>query len=259
MANIKRACKKAMFVGCSHGSHINWDAAKWALDFAKDFKPHIRVHLGDAFDAEAFRAGASGTSDEAASVEDDINAGFKFLNDYRPHVLFMGNHEDRLFRMRDHYNGIIRDDCRRITSQITNWSEKTRCEIVQYAGIVDHYSWRLFGDTLAGHGIMFGDNCTRDHVELLRGMPVIHAHDHKAKMQAGRCIGAPMGYSVGTLANIPAMGYAKTRRQTASWSGGIVFGEYGDGWSSWSLKILHTSQPVVWQRPYFDLKNLKTY
>jgi len=62
-------------------------------------------------------------------------------------------------------------------------------------------------------------------------------------MQPGRIVGALMGYSVGTLADIPAMGYAKARRATSAWSGGIVCGEYRDGESNWTLKILHEAKP----------------
>lgn len=241
--NINRGgWKKAVFVGCTHGSHINWEVANKALAFADEYKPHLRVHLGDAFDTAAFRAGAKGTSDESSSVGEDFEAGREFLNQYRPNLLFMGNHEDRLFNLMNHHNAQTSHLAGHLVGEIRRMAGKWKAQVVEYASIATPEAWRMVGDTLCGHGYMFGENCTRDHVEML-GHKVIHAHDHKAKMQAGRMVGAPMGYSVGTLADIPAMGYAKARRATSAWSGGLVCGEYRDGESSWTLKILHEQKP----------------
>lgn len=242
--NYIRRGRRAMFVGCSHGAHISPAAEAEVLNFSLDFRPHIRAHLGDAFDTAAFRAGATGTSDETASVGDDAAAGERFLRAYRPNVLFMGNHEDRLYKLAGHYNAIISDCAKSFIGRIEAMCRGMRCEIVPYAGTATTDGWRLFGDTVAGHGYMFGENCTRDHAEML-GRSVIHAHNHRCGMLPARTLGHPMGYSVGTLSEIPAMAYAKTRRATAAWSGGIVYGEYGDGWAHWTVRELHASKMVV--------------
>lgn len=240
-----------MFVGCSHGGHISRAAADEVLRFAKDYQPHHRVHLGDAWDTTAFRSGANGSPDEGASVADDYNAGTAFLREYQPTVFCMGNHEDRLYALANHPRALIAAAAQSVIGQMDALFAGMKCETVPYAGVATRKSWRLFGDTLAGHGYMFGEMCTRDHVEML-GHKCIHAHDHKAKMQPGRVVGVPMGYSVGTLATIPAMAYAKTRRATAAWSGAIVFGEYGEDWSRWEIKLLHTSEGGTWARPLTD-------
>lgn len=246
-----RARKRAMFVGCSHGAHINQRVADDVLAFAKDFKPHHRVHLGDAWDTAAFRSGAGGSNDEGASVSADLDAGTEFIKRYEPTVFFYGNHEDRLFQLAGHPRALIAAAAQSVLSQISALFSDMKCETALYAGTASRKSWRLFGNTLAGHGFMYGEQCTRDHVEML-GAPCIHAHDHKAKMQPGRVVGAAMGYSVGTLATIPAMAYAKARRATAAWSGAIVYGEYGDDWSRWEIKVLHTSEGGTWQKPKRD-------
>jgi hypothetical protein len=241
--NINRGgWKKAVFIGCTHGSHINWDIANKAVAFADEFKPHLRVHLGDAFDTAAFRAGAKGSADESSSVFDDFRDGEEFLNSYRPNLLFMGNHEDRLFSLRNHHNAQTAYLATHLVDKIMSMAKAWKATVVEYSSIATPDAWRMVGDTLCGHGFMYGENCTRDHVEML-GHKVIHAHDHKAKMQPGRMVGAPMGYSVGTLADIPAMGYAKARRATSAWSGAVVFGEYRQGESKWTLSILHEQKP----------------
>ena len=251
--NPIRARKRAVFIGCSHGGHINPYVADQVLAFVHDYKPHQRVHLGDAWDTAAFRQGAGGSCDEGASVTDDLNAGTKFLQQFLPTFFFMGNHEDRLFQLAHHPNALIAAAAGTTLSAIKTFFSDIKCETAAYAGTASRESWRMFGDTLAGHGYMFGEMCTRDHVEML-GHPCIHAHDHKAKMQPGRMVGAPMGYSVGTLASIPAMAYAKARRATSAWSGAIIYGEYGDDWASWQLKMMHTSEAGTWRKPTNDCR-----
>ncbi|MEM4360348.1 MAG: hypothetical protein QXT45_07460 [Candidatus Bilamarchaeaceae archaeon] len=238
---VKKFPKKAMFVGCSHGHYASSDALRQVLEFAKDFAPHHRVHLGDAWDLAAFRLRARGTPDESESHEDDSTSAESFLIQYEPTLFFFGNHEDRLYYLRKSGSEIVKLAADAALKAIHQFFEKLKCPVVPYASIACKEAWRLFGNSLAGHGFLYGENATRDHVELL-GMPCIHAHDHRAKMQAGRMVGAPMGYSVGTLARIPAMHYAKARRSTASWSGAIVYGEYGEENSQWQIKLLHQSE-----------------
>ena len=232
--------KRAMFIGCSHGHLVNQALMMEVLAFAEEFKPHHRVHLGDAFDMAAFRSGAAGSKDEGGNIEDDLGFGISFLRQYRPTLFMFGNHEDRIVQLSTHHRDIVASAARYALQSLDGIFSTLKCEVVQYGTIADLNSWRLFGDTAVGHGYLFGENCTRDTVEML-GMNVIHAHDHKAKLQPGRTSRGLMGYSVGTLADIPAMGYAKSRRATASWSAGIVFGEFKEGMSEWHLKLLKSA------------------
>ncbi len=59
--------KKFMAVSCNHGNRADPEALKAVLAFAKDFKPDLKVHLGDFVDMTAFRSGAKGTGDECDS------------------------------------------------------------------------------------------------------------------------------------------------------------------------------------------------
>jgi len=134
--NINRGgWKKAVFLGCTHGNYINWEVANKALAFVDEYKPQLRVHLGDAFDTAAFRAGAKGSNDESASVGDDFAAGQEFLNQYRPHLLFMGNHEDRLFTLMHHHNAITAHLAKHLVDDIRRMAAKWKAQIVEYRSI----------------------------------------------------------------------------------------------------------------------------
>ncbi len=214
--NYIRRGRRLMAVGCSHGAHISRAADDYVCSFAQDFMPHHRLHLGDAFDTTAFRRGARGTADGASSVGADISAGEAFLRRYEPTVLFMGNHEDRPYNLCGDPCALIQKAAMAMVKELESLCAELHAQMVPYAGTTDPRSWLLFGDTLAGHGFMYNEMATRDHVEMMRGHNVIHAHNHKCGMQPGRVLGAPTGYSVGTLATIPAMAYAKAKRATES-------------------------------------------
>lgn len=232
---------RAMFVGCSHGHYACPEVLEQVLRFAEEFSPHHRVHLGDAWDLAAFRLRARGTPDESESHYEDAACAESFLIRYRPTLFFFGNHEDRLNYLRKSGSEVVRLAADAALNAIYSLFKELGCRVIPYTSIAAKDAWLRFGDTLAGHGFLYGENSTRDHVELL-GMSCIHAHDHRAKLQPGRLVGAPVGFSVGTLAKIPAMHYAKTRRSTASWSGAIVFGEYGEHKAKWDIRILHRNE-----------------
>lgn len=220
--NINRPWKRWMAVGCSHGSHIDPRARAAVLAFKRDFDPERRIHLGDYHDAAAFRAGAKGTNDETANITDDLTAMKSFLWDYAPTDLINGNHDDRLWKLADHYNAVIARAAQSAIGEIRDVVESLPCRHI------DHYhinrSWLQLGNFRFLHGFMYNEQAIRDHAEHF-GNCVI-AHLHKVGEATGRRSDHPVAYCVGTLARIDDMDYAKTRRATAAWSQGLAYGEY---------------------------------
>lgn len=217
--------KRFLALGCSHG-HLQDDAAvKAVLKFRKAFKPHRVIHLGDFIDTAAFRSGAMGTPDEAVDLKGDLGHGLNFLRALEPTDVLIGNHEDRLWAAAKHYNAVKAYAAQAIIDDIHRLMKARK------VNFIDHYdinrSWIELGDAKFIHGYMYGENAIRDHAEHF-GKCVI-AHLHQVGSAAGRRSDHAKAYCVGTLANIPAMAYAKTRRATARWSHGFAWGEYKEG------------------------------
>lgn len=238
---IQPARKRWVAIGCTHGGHIYRDGWRQFMQFVADYKPTVRMHLGDAFDTAAFRAGAIGTPDESASIGDDLVAGFAALQEYRPTVFFHGNHEDRLVQLANHPRATVAYAASRMLTDLTAWCDSTGCETVGYD---IERGWRRLGDTLFGHGYMFSENAVRDHADSF-GRCVI-AHLHRVGMEPGRRLGAPVGYCVGCMAELPAMAYARRRRATLRWSCGWAFGEYTeDGTCEVNLRVVREMNNFV--------------
>lgn len=235
--------KRILVVGCSHGEHIDTESAQAVLKFQQDYKPHTTLHLGDFIDAGAFMASKVRDGDGSAILP-DLTEGMNFLSELRPTIMFCGNHEDRLWNLReDTKNELVRFAAGHVIEKIEYLARQVKAELVPYDGTYDPNSWREYGGTAFGHGFMYGEMCARDHAELV-GQPVCHAHAHKLMRQPGRVIGAPGGICCASLASIPAMRYAKNRRQTAAWDNGYVWGEYTDKWCK-----LYLERIKIWQRP----------
>ena len=75
---------------------------------------------------------------------------------------------------------------------------------------------------------MYSENALRDTVEML-GCPVVMGHTHTIQTQPGRCVGAPVGYSAGLLADPDSLDYASARRATLRWRTGWLYGEVTNG------------------------------
>jgi hypothetical protein len=220
---VIRNWKRFMAVGCSHGDKIDANAAAAVLRFKELWRPETTAHLGDFIDTAAFRSGAVGSNDEYTPIAPDIDAGLQFLDKLRPTILLNGNHEIRLWRLRNNHNAIVSDCANRIISSIETKAAALGALYVREWGIHAHV---MLGDYKLMHGYLFSENACRDHAEAHGN--VIHAHTHRAGVQKGRRDDCPTGYCVGTLSNVPAMEYASVRRSTLSWSGGLVWGEYCD-------------------------------
>ena len=234
-----------MAVGCSHGHLADPAAIKAVLKFRKAFKPHSVVHLGDFLDMTAFRTGAGGTRDESVSIVDDLRYGIEFLHALEPTDLLIGNHEARLWKLMDHPNAIVARAANSVIEEIRQTTTKLHCRLV------DHYdiskSWIQLGDTKLLHGMMYNENGLRDHAEHF-GKCII-AHLHVAGMASGRRIDHPVAWCCGTLASVPAMAYANTRRATARWSAGIVYGEFNDSQCHINLTQCPQNEAASWRLP----------
>lgn len=79
-----------------HGDRHDPKAAAAFRTFVEDFKPKFRVFKGDLWDFRALRTGAS-KEEKMHSMRADFLAGMEFLEWYRPKVLILGNHDQRLW------------------------------------------------------------------------------------------------------------------------------------------------------------------
>jgi hypothetical protein len=238
--------KKFMAVSCSHGHLADAKATKAALEFKRRYKPDTTLHLGDAIDLAAFRSGAMrnpDAGDRAASIQEDFRAGINFLRLLEVNVFFIGNHEHRAYEHQYSPNAILSHCATSCLADIHQLCKDIRAEIVQYD---IEKGWREFGGTLFGHGFMHSLNATRDHVEATR-KPIVIGHLHRVDRQPGRSIGAPVGWTIGCLANIGAMGYARRNRSTLAWQHGIAWGEYND--RNCIVNVLSPTADGEWRFP----------
>lgn len=217
--------KRILAVGCSHGSRSLPKALEAVLCFRQEFKPHTVIHLGDAYDTAAFRAGAEygrGDPDEADDIGEDIRSAKEFLRELYPSVFCFGNHEARLAKMAHHPSAIKALAASQCLSEITAALPR-KCRQRPWT-VWDN--WEKIGNYRFGHGFQFGEQFLRDSAETYGNCVVAHAH--RAGEAQGRTLEPSRAICVGTLADIPAMTYAEGRRSTLSWSHGFVWGEYND-------------------------------
>jgi len=220
MANIIKPWKRIVAVGCSHGEHLAADMRAAVLGAIDRYAPHYRVHLGDAMDTTAFRAGARGNADETAPIAPDIDAGLCFLRDMRATHYALGNHEDRIWRLRADPNAIKAHCAARIVDQITTAMGRLRCALCDWHIM---RGWFDIGGVKWGHGYIYGENYLRDSAERFGSCVV--AHGHRSGHARGRRLDEAQCWGVGTLAEIANMDYAKSKASTLAWSAGIVWGE----------------------------------
>ena len=244
---INRKERRWMAVSCSHGHLINKSAAEEVLKFRDEYKPHTTIHLGDYTDLSALM-GKAVRSGEGGDIMEDLSYGIEFLRNLRPTTVFHGNHEERIFRLLDESNSeLVRFAAGECLNKINSLIKQLKADTVPYLGMSNPDSYRNLGGTLFTHGYAFGMMAARDHVEST-GRPIVMGHIHKIAQQPGRLPGAPTGYAIGCLCDIPSMAYARNRRETASWDHAYAFGSWSDNYCTVNIQRIKQWQPAKYKQ-----------
>lgn len=190
--------KRFVAVADSHGDMIDEESEKAVLAFISDFKPSVRVHLGDAFDFRCLRRGAS-DEEKADSLEDDWQMGTDFLRKFfdggKENVYLNGNHCQRVFKLADSCSGLARDYARDGVKRFEQLMKK--CRVSQHLPYDSRLGVLRLGNLKMVHGyacgIGAGSKMARAYGNVLFG----HVHtievaavDSDEGPKEARCIGA---------------------------------------------------------------------
>jgi hypothetical protein len=226
--------KKFVVCGDSHGSLVCEKSKKKFLDFVDDWKPHHRIHLGDLWDFSPLRKGAS-QEEKADGIADDYVAGIEFLDEYKPHFLTLGNHDDRIWMHSTHCaDGIMRERCSQLAEASENEFKKRKIQWVPYH--VTRYLQMPEGGPKLIHGFRATMYPAKAHFE--NWGPSICGHVHKPDTYVARHIDGQASYSVGCLADIGKMSYADRTPAKLAWRKGWLYDMINaktGAWNAWHV------------------------
>jgi predicted phosphodiesterase len=221
--------KRFVAVGDNHGDLIHRKDAEAFLSFVDSFKPQYRIHLGDNFDFRNLRRGAD-PREEGDDMAPDLNAGFDFIDKYRPTHFLCGNHDYRLWRATEDARGLVRQYARDGVAEIKSRLGKS-CEFRPYhfrAGVL------TIGDLNFLHGYHCGENATMQHARIYGRC--IFGHLHRNDSARARRLDVAEAVCVGGLGDHESMTYADQRTATLAWGRGWAYGVIND----------RTGQSAVW-------------
>lgn len=236
---------KRFLVGCdNHGGLVDEVSISKFLAFDKDWKPHYRIHLGDNWDFSPLRRGAS-QEEKADGIADDYAAGQRFLEDWTPHFLTLGNHDDRIWLNSTHCaDGILRERCHELAQASEKFFRKLKINFVPYH--VKRFLRMPEGGPKLIHGFRSTLYPAKAHFE--NWGPCIHGHTHKPDEHTARHIDGSAAYSVGCLANLDALSYADRQPAKLQWRNGWLYGYINTrtgSWSAWNVK----KEDGIWLSP----------
>lgn len=243
--SIVRAWKKFVVCGCSHGWLVSRSAADNLFAFCDDYKPDVRVHLGDFTDMTALRAGAPGTKDEGVDIDNDVSNGLTFLERYGANVVLNGNHENRAWKLQQSPNAAVSKAAKDAVTHTTNFiRNKLRAKYLDSYVITE--SWLWMGPYKLGHGWMFAEAAIRDHADFAGNC--IIAHVHRYGVERGRRLSGATGICVGMIADEKMLTYADGNKAKAKWTQSFIYGEYCDAELIHHARIINTSRTVEFDR-----------
>lgn len=164
--------KRFLFAADSHGDQADPVALNALTTFNREFKPQIRVAGGDHFDFRAWRNGA-GPKELDETGGEDVEAGLRFVESYRPTHYLVGNHETRIWdARREAKDGRVRALATELISRIES-RVGLNCPILPYdkrLGVL------RIGHLKFLHGFGSGINSVREHARNYGSCLIGHLH-----------------------------------------------------------------------------------
>jgi hypothetical protein len=237
--------KKFLVASDNHGGLICHDSAKKLMDFAKTWKPHYRIHLGDVWDFAPLRGGAS-QEEKADGIADDYQQGMEFLDAFKPNYLTLGNHDDRIWLASTRCaDGILRERCQDLARASEKEFAKRKIQWIPYH--VSRFLRMPEGGPKLIHGFRSTMYPAKAHSEAWG--EVLHGHCHKPDSHVMRNADGGQAMSVGCIGDIEKMTYADRYPAKLGWRNGFLFGMIHTKtgrWNAWHA----TKEGADWISPH---------
>lgn len=114
-----------------HGDMQDAAANKVFFDFAKIWKPQIRICGGDVFDFRPLRKGAS-EDERREGLTKDFNAGLSWLKRFRPNYYLRGNHCERLWDLAENGQGVAQEFAFSGVREVEELMASMKCKMLPY-------------------------------------------------------------------------------------------------------------------------------
>lgn len=153
-------------------------------------RPDLSVVLGDILNMDLFSSYRGIVHEASGDYEDELNRANGFLDmvqRYSSHTAVVeGNHDARIDRWAaDHAEG--RAIYSLLAPRLVLTRNRKHITYVPYfstGGTYSHY--KITPRLVAVHGWTWCKNATRKHLELAKGMSIIHGHTHRAQTEYGQ-------------------------------------------------------------------------
>lgn len=224
--------------GDNHGDHADpvvVDALVRHIKVGFMGKPFKhRIHLGDLFDARPFRKGAS-AKERGESMEADRDAALQFVRKTRPTVLLLGNHDDRLVELASMVGlaGAEADIAAQTLTKLKQTLRGVGCKhLIAYDIRKGKYK---LGPITFIHGYHHGAQAVRDSARTYNCRCLIMGHIHRIHRENVNKEDGCVGISVGCIADLERMEYAKRRSSFLTWGNGWVYGYVNTKTNQWRV------------------------
>jgi hypothetical protein len=214
--------KRFVIVADNHGDQIHRPTEAKFFEFLADFKPHVRVHLGDNWDFSAIRSGAS-DSDRASDLDADWREGESFLRRFfkggQTNVFLRGNHDERIFRLlKDPCSGVVRDYAKRGCEDINRIVKQTAARMLPYDS---HKGVYKLGKLSCLHGYHAGVHAALAHGRIYG--ECVFGHVHAFDVSPVPSLERKVSRSIGCLARHD-MAYCSSNTGKLRWAHGWAYG-----------------------------------
>lgn len=215
----------AVAMADNHGDLACEDTLNQIISFTKRVKPTYRIHMGDNWDFRWARRGIDKSSAEAKEgLEDDLNSGIKWIEQYRPTHFLMGNHDDRIRQILHSTDSIKdREDMQKIQDLMMRTLRKVGCKVIKPYTVKEGRI--VIGPLTWIHGFSHGQNALLKDARTF-GSPgggFTMGHLHRLEQLNNESFDGGASWLCGCAMDINRAEYAMRHSSTLRWQNGFMY------------------------------------
>lgn len=217
--------KRFVIVADNHGSEQHDKSVAALFKFMEDYKPDIAVHLGDNWNFDQLRRGAR-DDEQADSLQEDWEAGTGFFKKFfsfgRERHFLRGNHDERIYYLRNNTSGVVRDYAEDGIKRIEAMAKRHKVNVLPYdarEGVLRLGRLKLI------HGYHHGMNSAKSHAQVYGNCAYGHTHSDDVYRIPG--LEVREAVNIPCLCDESKLEYIRTKtgrlRWITGWGYGVVF------------------------------------